>query len=75
MDQIGDMKAYPRHSNHKATEGLCDFVEGVSDMNQSRQSHKVGTRRNRWKAQKRNDLENIKRSKDLNAALSYLLEK
>ena len=33
LDQIDAMTAYPRHSNHKAAEGLRDFVEEISDLN------------------------------------------
>ena len=49
-------------------------MEVVLDLNQSRQSHKAGTRDNGWKAKKRNALESIEVSEDLNTALSYLLE-
>ena len=68
------MSSYPRHSSQKSAEGLGDFVEAVSDLNQHRQGRKVGSRDNGWKGQKRNALDNIKNSEDLNAALSYLLE-
>ena len=74
LDQIDDMIAYTRHSSQKSAEGLGDSVEAVSDLNQSRQGSKAGNRDNGWKAQKRNALDNIKNSEDLNAALSYLLE-
>ena len=33
LDQIDAMMAYLRHSNHKAAEGLRDFVEAISNLN------------------------------------------
>ena len=49
LDQIDDMTSYPRHSNQKSANGLEDFVEAVSDLNQHRQGRKVGSRDNGWK--------------------------
>ena len=37
LDQIDDMTSQPRHSSQRSAEGLGDFVEAVSDLNQHRQ--------------------------------------
>ena len=43
LDKVDNMTAYPCYSSHKAEQGLGDFVEAVSDLNQSQQSHEVDT--------------------------------
>ena len=74
LEQIDDVTAYPRHANHRNSEGLGDFVEAVADINQQRQGRKDGTRDTGWKGKTRNALGYMKSSEELSAALSYLLE-
>ena len=49
LDQIDDMTSYPRHLSQKSAEGLGDFVEAVSDLNQHRQDQTIGSWDNGWK--------------------------
>ena len=44
LEQIDDMTAYPRHINHKNSEGLGEFVDAVTDMNNERDGRKGGSR-------------------------------
>ena len=74
LEQIDDMTAYPRHTHHKTSESLGEFVEAVTDLGNQGQSKQGGVRDTGWKHKSRNALGNIKNAEDLNAALTYLLE-
>ena len=74
LEQIDDVTAYPRHSSDKTSESLGDFVEAVTDMNQSNQGRKGGSQDTGWKNKHRNSLEAMKSSDVLNTSLAYLLE-
>ena len=56
LEQIDDVTAYPRHANHRNSEGLGDFVEAVADISQDRQGRKEGSRDTGWKGKTRNAL-------------------
>ena len=74
LEQIDDMTAYPRHVNHKNSEGLGEFVDAVADLNNQRDGRKGGSRDTGWRNKTRNALEYIKSSDGLNSAISYVLE-
>ena len=74
VEQIDDVTAYPRHINHKNSEGLGEFVDAVASMKNERDGRQGGARDTGWRSKTRNALEYIKNMDGLNAAISYLLE-
>ena len=73
-EQIGDTTAYPRHSHHKTSESLGEFVETVTELKNTDRMRQGGTKDSGWKHKSRNALKNVKSGEDLSAALSNLLE-
>jgi len=73
LEQIDDMTAYPRHTNHKNSEGLRDFVEAVTYLINLRGGRQGGALDLGWKVKHRNSMETIKITKYLSNALTYLL--
>ena len=47
LEQIDDMTAYPRHTHHKTSESLGDFVEAVTDLSNQSQGKQGGGPRHR----------------------------
>ena len=74
LEQIDDTTVYPRHVNHKSSEAMGKFVDAVTDLQNSRDGRKGGTKDTGWKNKTRNALEQIKDNDGLNSALTYLLE-
>ena len=68
------MTSYPRHSNHKTSESLGEFVEVVTNLSNANQSRKGGTRDTGWKSKHQHDLNSIRSVDAINNALTYLLE-
>ena len=44
LEQIDDMTAYPRHTHHKTSESLGDFVEAVTDLSNQSQAKQGGSK-------------------------------
>lgn len=74
LEQIDDMIAYPRYVSHKTSEGLGEFVDAVTDLNNQQDGMKGGSRDTGRRNKTRNTLNYIKSRDRINTAISYLLK-
>lgn len=74
LEQIEDMSAYPCHHNAKSSEGVGELVQVVTAMSSHAQEKRGGSTDVGWKTKHCNSLTFIHSSKELNEALTYILE-